>query len=170
MRARNVFIRYTSRRRLLVVASPWASKGRTMCEAWPKFGTTAKRTQLRSCLVRLQLPSLTSPRARRKATVATSHPPLYTTMADSPESNANPVNEPLDLVRLSLNETVFVKLRGDRELAGRLHVSTTLVQVTSRTLLMERNRHTTAIAIWYSAMSRRQYTFGMRKTRIACAL
>jgi U6 snRNA-associated Sm-like protein LSm3 len=44
-------------------------------------------------------------------------------MADSPENGDNPVSEPLDLVRLSLNETVFVKLRGDRELQGRLHVS-----------------------------------------------
>lgn len=45
-------------------------------------------------------------------------------MADAAEDNgANPVNEPLDLVRLSLNEIVFVKLRGDRELQGRLHVS-----------------------------------------------
>lgn len=33
------------------------------------------------------------------------------------------VSEPLDLVRLSLDEIVFVKLRGDRELKGRLHVS-----------------------------------------------
>lgn len=33
------------------------------------------------------------------------------------------VSEPLDLVRLSLDEVVFVKLRGDRELRGRLHVS-----------------------------------------------
>ena len=32
------------------------------------------------------------------------------------------VSEPLDLVRLSLDEIVFVKLRGDRELKGRLHV------------------------------------------------
>ncbi|EMC98461.1 hypothetical protein BAUCODRAFT_138202 [Baudoinia panamericana UAMH 10762] len=42
-------------------------------------------------------------------------------MADTEEPGADPVNEPLDLVRLSLNETVFVKLRGDRELQGRLH-------------------------------------------------
>nr|POE90249.1 putative u6 snrna-associated sm-like protein lsm3 [Quercus suber] len=42
-------------------------------------------------------------------------------MADVDDPSANPVNEPLDLVRLSLNETVFVKLRGDRELKGRLH-------------------------------------------------
>lgn len=45
-------------------------------------------------------------------------------MADVDESGAGaPVNEPLDLVRLSLDEIVFVKLRGDRELKGRLHVS-----------------------------------------------
>ena len=33
------------------------------------------------------------------------------------------VEEPLDLVRLSLDERIYVKLRGDRELRGRLHVS-----------------------------------------------
>ena len=32
------------------------------------------------------------------------------------------VKEPLDLVRLSLDEHVFVKLKGDRELRGKLHV------------------------------------------------
>lgn len=43
-------------------------------------------------------------------------------MADAGEEGANSVSEPLDLVRLSLDEIVFVKLRGDRELKGRLHV------------------------------------------------
>lgn len=38
------------------------------------------------------------------------------------EEGASSVSEPLDLVRLSLDEIVFVKLRGDRELRGRLHV------------------------------------------------
>ena len=33
------------------------------------------------------------------------------------------VKEPLDLIRLSLDETVYVKLKGDREIKGRLHVS-----------------------------------------------
>ena len=33
------------------------------------------------------------------------------------------VEEPLDLVRLSLDERVFVKMRNDRELRGKLHVS-----------------------------------------------
>ncbi|KAK0507746.1 hypothetical protein JMJ35_009635 [Cladonia borealis] len=42
-------------------------------------------------------------------------------MADSGDVDAAAVSEPLDLVRLSLDEIVFVKLRGDRELKGRLH-------------------------------------------------
>jgi len=32
------------------------------------------------------------------------------------------VKEPLDLIRLALDERVYVKLRGERELRGRLHV------------------------------------------------
>lgn len=43
-------------------------------------------------------------------------------MADSTDESANAISEPLDLVRLSLDEIVFVRLRGDRELKGRLHV------------------------------------------------
>jgi U6 snRNA-associated Sm-like protein LSm3 len=43
-------------------------------------------------------------------------------MADVDDTAAGPVSEPLDLVRLCLDEVVFVKLRGDRELEGRLHV------------------------------------------------
>ncbi|KAL8360586.1 hypothetical protein RB598_008709 [Gaeumannomyces tritici] len=39
-------------------------------------------------------------------------------MADSGEGQGN---EPFGLVRLLLDEVVFVKLRGDRELKGRLH-------------------------------------------------
>ncbi|MCJ1259143.1 U4/U6-U5 snRNP complex subunit lsm3 [Lignoscripta atroalba] len=42
-------------------------------------------------------------------------------MAEAGDVDSGPVSEPLDLVRLSLDETVFVKLRGDRELKGRLH-------------------------------------------------
>ena len=34
------------------------------------------------------------------------------------------VSEPIDLVRLSLDERIHVKLRGDRDLRGKLHVST----------------------------------------------
>ena len=43
--------------------------------------------------------------------------------APAPEADAVAVREPLDLVRLALVERVYVKLRGERELRGRLHVS-----------------------------------------------
>lgn len=43
-------------------------------------------------------------------------------MADAGDGDVTAVSEPLDLVRLSLDEIVFVRLRGDRELKGRLHV------------------------------------------------
>jgi U6 snRNA-associated Sm-like protein LSm3 len=32
------------------------------------------------------------------------------------------IHEPFDLIRLCLSERVFVKLRGDREIRGVLHV------------------------------------------------
>lgn len=38
------------------------------------------------------------------------------------DTAANGIQEPFDLIRLSLSERVFVKLRGDRELTGILHV------------------------------------------------
>ena len=38
------------------------------------------------------------------------------------DGNSSGIQEPFDLIRLSLNERVFVKLRGDRELSGILHV------------------------------------------------
>lgn len=34
-----------------------------------------------------------------------------------------PVKEPLDLIRLSLDEKIYVKMRNERELRGRLHVT-----------------------------------------------
>ena len=41
------------------------------------------------------------------------------------EAEANPpvqtVEEPLDLIRLSLDEKVYIKMRNQRELKGRLH-------------------------------------------------
>jgi U6 snRNA-associated Sm-like protein LSm3 len=33
------------------------------------------------------------------------------------------VKEPLDIIRLSLDERIYVKCRGERELRGKLHVS-----------------------------------------------
>jgi U6 snRNA-associated Sm-like protein LSm3 len=41
-------------------------------------------------------------------------------MAGTEEESA--VKEPLDLIRLSLDERIYVKLRSDRELRGKLHV------------------------------------------------
>ena len=38
------------------------------------------------------------------------------------EKQTNTVEEPLDLIRLSLDEKIYVKMRNDRELRGRLHV------------------------------------------------
>ena len=35
---------------------------------------------------------------------------------------AGSVEAPLDLIRLSLDERIYVKLRGERELRGKLHV------------------------------------------------
>ena len=46
---------------------------------------------------------------------------FISTMADAGDET-NLVSEPLDLVRLLLDEVVFVKLRGDRELKGKLYV------------------------------------------------
>ena len=40
--------------------------------------------------------------------------------ADAAQGNV--VEEPLDLIRLSLDEKIYVKMRNDRELRGRLHV------------------------------------------------
>jgi U6 snRNA-associated Sm-like protein LSm3 len=44
-------------------------------------------------------------------------------MADAAAADDVGVKEPLDLIRLALDERVYVKLRGERELRGRLHVS-----------------------------------------------
>merc|ERR1712062_124480 len=46
-------------------------------------------------------------------------------MADEEDQTSAPVQatveEPLDLIRLSLDERVYVKMRNERELRGRLH-------------------------------------------------
>jgi len=44
-------------------------------------------------------------------------------MAEEEGTATVAVEEPLDLVRYSLDERVFVKMRNDRELRGKLHVS-----------------------------------------------
>ncbi|KAL1777289.1 U6 snRNA-associated Sm LSm3 [Sigmodon hispidus] len=44
-------------------------------------------------------------------------------MADNvdQQQTINTVEEPLDFIRLSLDELIYVKMRNDRELRGRLH-------------------------------------------------
>ena len=42
------------------------------------------------------------------------------------------VEKPLDLIRLSLDERIFVKCKGDRELRGKLHASNTTAPVAPR--------------------------------------
>ena len=95
---------------------------------------------------------------------------------EEPGADANPVNEPLDLVRLSLNEVVFVKLRGDRELQGRLHVRILPAMRIAIPLEEPRpcvltgnvyDRHTTAIATWCSARWKRRFTRSTKMTRAA---
>lgn len=44
-------------------------------------------------------------------------------MAEEENVPSNTVEEPLDLIRLSLDERIYIKMRNDRELRGRLHVS-----------------------------------------------
>ena len=39
------------------------------------------------------------------------------------------IDQPLDLIRLSIDERVFVKCRGDRELRGKLHVRSYLLLI-----------------------------------------
>ena len=41
----------------------------------------------------------------------------------APADDEATVKEPLDLIRLSLDERVYVKCRGEREVRGKLHVS-----------------------------------------------
>ena len=50
-------------------------------------------------------------------------------MAEEEAAATVAVEEPLDLVRYSLDERVFVKMRNDRELRGKLHVSSRVVSV-----------------------------------------
>jgi small nuclear ribonucleoprotein (snRNP)-like protein len=40
------------------------------------------------------------------------------------------IDIPIDLVRLALDEQIFIKMRGDRELRGRLHVTARLFEMT----------------------------------------
>jgi len=51
------------------------------------------------------------------------------------------IKEPLDLVKLALDEKVYVKCRGDRELTGRLHVSMKEAEAPSREATFSSDAH-----------------------------
>lgn len=56
--------------------------------------------------------------------------PTLKMATEEPEAAvSSTVEEPLDLVRFSLDERVFVKMRNDRELRGKLHVSDMKVSI-----------------------------------------
>lgn len=82
-------------------------------------------------------------------------------MADVDTGAEGPVSEPLDLVRLSLDEIVFVKLRGDRELQGRLHVSMKRDKILAHSccMLLTATRHMTVIVILFLEMCRKPSTW-----------
>ena len=53
---------------------------------------------------------------------------------------SNTVEEPLDLIRLSLDEKIYVKMRNDRELRGRLHVCLLYKEFYITNTTVEQNR------------------------------
>lgn len=48
---------------------------------------------------------------------------LTKVLLDMSQKQGVSTSEPLDLIRLRLDEKIFVKLRGNREMTGKLHVS-----------------------------------------------
>jgi len=76
-------------------------------------------------------------------------------MEDHAPLEGSGIEEPLDLVRLSLDERIYVKLRGDRELRGKLHVKAprgnkrivqqTLTRITTRGLTITSSLSTIGI-------------------------
>lgn len=60
--------------------------------------------------------------SRRSLALLICSPPRHKTLRSREPMAATQIAEPFDLIRVSLSERVFVKLRGDRELKGILHV------------------------------------------------
>ena len=87
-------------------------------------------------------------------------------MADAGEEPTH-VSEPLDLVRLLLDEVVFVKLRGDRELKGKLYVSLDPLYLWSEKgfLIGKCGRVMTATATLCLATWRRRFTWWRMRRR-----
>ena len=47
------------------------------------------------------------------------------------------IDTPLDLIRLSIDERIYVKCKGDRELRGKLHVSSAFTRFVVATEMFE---------------------------------
>ena len=58
-------------------------------------------------------------------------------MAEEDVAQQLSVQEPLDLIKLSLDERIYVKLRNDREIKGRLHVSISVNYPSARILTFD---------------------------------
>lgn len=64
------------------------------------------------------------------------------------------VEEPLDLVRLSIDERVYVKCRGERELRGKLHVSATVGSVELANMCLELTLYLYVVSCVFQAFDR----------------
>jgi U6 snRNA-associated Sm-like protein LSm3 len=82
---------------------------------WP--GVPVSKAPRGAKTINLALPKFTPPEQRQLLLILQNTCTIAFTMDEKEETN-----EPLDLVRLCIDEVVIVKLRGDRELKGRLHV------------------------------------------------
>lgn len=159
-------------------SSPWLSSwaGRRQTSTAQKHGSSSIRSITRThslastCCTRLPLRKTTKDPGSDHLTCRSHSIPLAI-MADAGDEPAN-VSEPLDLVRLLLDEVVFVKLRGDRELKGRLHVRIShhshpafqLFSLDPADSVVP--RHMTAIVTSCSATSRRRSTWLMTRQRM----
>ena len=48
---------------------------------------------------------------------------MPSTLAKMSSGKAKGIVEPLDMIRLSIDEPIHIKMKGERELRGKLHVS-----------------------------------------------
>lgn len=69
------------------------------------------------------------------------------------------MEEPLDLIRLSIDERVYVKCRGDRELRGKLHVRCCwLVVVMMSVGVCTLSSRVCCVLLWWTYYNQSTYT------------
>lgn len=112
-----VFLQAHTRRGLSVNEQQHKNGGRTgMGSGIVVRGLSKGRTE--AFALRPNAPRVRYSARGRGTLTPPTHPPPDAQM----DASAAGIQEPFDLIRLSLSERVFVKLRGDRELSGILHV------------------------------------------------